>query len=304
MHRFSFHLFPSHFTNTFHLTFHLLPLAFLLYFLHFTFTLMDFVLLMDQALKVTGGAAQFIKSQAGKVEAASIEVKSRNSLVSYVDKEAEQILVKGLREIIPSAGFITEEATVDQITSEFTWVIDPLDGTTNFLQQIPVYSVSVGLLHHDEIVMGIVADIEQNDVYYAWRGGGAWRNGESIHVSECTDVSDSVVATGFPYASRDVLPQLTATFDYFLKNARGIRRLGSAAIDLVYVACGRFDAYYETSLNPWDIAGGIIIVQEAGGVISDFKNGNTMLQNGQVIAAPKILHEQLVAQIQGFFTNE
>ncbi|MEO5906588.1 MAG: inositol monophosphatase family protein [Saprospiraceae bacterium] len=262
---------------------------------------MDFALILDQVLKVTDEAAAFIRSQAGQVDADMIEIKSRNSLVSYVDKEAERIIVEGLNKIIPGAGYITEEGTVTQQTSEYTWVIDPLDGTTNFLQQIPVYAVSIGLLHEEKLILGIVSDVEHRETFYAWKGGGAWCNGKQIHVSQRTDVNDAVVATGFPYASRDVLPQLTSVFDYFLKNARGIRRLGSAAIDLAYVACGRFDAYYETTLNSWDIAGGIILVEEAGGRVTDFSGGNDMMNNGQVIAAPKELHASVAQNISTFF---
>ncbi len=262
---------------------------------------MDVGSLLDDVLKVTGDAAAFIRSQAGKVTAEKIEIKSRNSLVSYVDKEAENILVEGFRKIIPDSGFITEEGTVIQKKSSYTWVIDPLDGTTNFLQQIPIYSVSIGLLHEDQLILGVVSDVERRETFYAWKGGGAWCNGQQIHISNCSDVLDAVVATGFPYASKDVLPQLTLVFDYFLKNARGIRRLGSAAIDLAYVACGRFDAYYETSLNPWDIAGGIILVEEAGGIVTDFSVNPDMLQNGQVIAAPPGLHQMVAEHISSFF---
>lgn len=264
---------------------------------------MDFTLIIDQVLKVTEEAAAFIRSQAGKVDADKIEIKSPNSLVSYVDKEAERILVEGLNKIIPGAGYITEEGTVMQQKSEYTWVIDPLDGTTNFLQQIPVYAVSIGLLHEDKLILGIVSDVERRETFYAWKGGGAWCNGKQIHVSQRTNVNDAVVATGFPYASRDVLPQLTSAFEYFLKNARGIRRLGSAAIDLAYVACGRFDAYYETTLNAWDIAGGIILVEEAGGRVTDFSGGNEMMNNGQVIAAPKELHATVAQNIITFFQS-
>ena len=257
--------------------------------------------ILDEALIVTEEAAAFIRSQAGKVTAEDVISKSRNSLVSYVDKTAEEILVKGLGKILPEAGFITEEGTVAQHTSEYTWVIDPLDGTTNFLQQIPIYSVSVGLVHEGRIVLGIVSDVERKETFYAWKGGGAWCNGEKIFVSNRTDVQDAVVATGFPYSSRDVLPQLTEVFEYFLKNAGGIRRLGSAAIDLAYVACGRFDVYYETTLNPWDIAGGIILVEEAGGVVSDFSGNSDMMENGQIIAGPEPIHRAVEGHIRSIF---
>jgi myo-inositol-1(or 4)-monophosphatase len=262
---------------------------------------MEYKTILDDALAITAEAATFIRSQSGKVKAEQVEAKSRNSLVSYVDKTAEEILVSGLGKIIPQSGFITEEGTVAQHKSEYTWIIDPLDGTTNFLQQIPVYAVSVGLMHHNELILGIVSDVEQQEVFYAWKGGGAWCNGEKIRVSARTDVQDAVVATGFPYASRDVLPQLTSVFEFFLKNARGIRRLGSAAIDLAYVACGRFDVYYETTLNPWDIAGGIIIVEEAGGLVSDFSGQKRMMDNGQVIAGPQMIHDAVAGHIRSIF---
>lgn len=257
--------------------------------------------ILHQALPVVDEAAAFIHAQAGKVGQDDIIIKSRNSLVSYVDQKAEEILVRGLGRILPEAGFITEEGTVTQQTSDYTWIIDPLDGTTNFLQQIPVYSVSVGLMHGDQLVAGVIRDIVQHETFYAWKGGGAWCNGERIYVSRRDHVGDAVVATGFPYSSRDVLPQLTSVFEFFLKHARGIRRLGSAAIDLAYVACGRFDVYYETTLNPWDIAGGILIVEEAGGQVTDFAGGDGMLRNGQVIAAAPGIHTAVTGHIRSIF---
>jgi myo-inositol-1(or 4)-monophosphatase len=262
---------------------------------------MELKLILDEVLIVTEEAAAFIRSKAGKVTEGDVETKSKNSLVSFVDKTAEEILVRGLGKIIRDSGFITEEETVAQLQSEYTWVIDPLDGTTNFLQQIPVYAVSVGLMHKDELVLGVVSDVERNEVFYAWKGGGAWCNGINIHVSERTHVSDSVVATGFPYASKDVVPQLITVFEFFLKNARGIRRLGSAAIDLAYVACGRFDVYYETTLNAWDIAGGILIVQEAGGIVSDFSGNQNMMKNGQVIAGAPSIHKESADHIRNIY---
>lgn len=257
--------------------------------------------ILDDVLKITEEASSFIHSQAGKVRSDEIETKSRNSLVSYVDKQAEEILVKGLGKLIKGSGFITEEDTVAQQKSEYTWVIDPLDGTTNFLQEIPMYSVSVALMHHDQIILGVVRAVEQNETFYAWKDGGAWLNGNRITVSNQSDVQDAVVATGFPYSSRDVLPQLTAVFEYFLKNARGIRRLGSAAIDLAYVACGRFDVYYETTLNPWDIAGGILLVQEAGGIVTDFNGQPDMMKKGHIIAAAPLIHEAVAGHIRSIF---
>lgn len=258
---------------------------------------------LDKALVVVEEAAVFIRSQAGKVREEDIITKSKNSLVSFVDQTAEEMLVSGLGKVFPEAGFITEEETVEQQRSEYTWIIDPLDGTTNFLQQIPLYAVSVGLVHNGVILLGIVCDIENRETFYAWKGGGAWCNGERIHVSQRTKIDEAIVATGFPYASRGNLPKLSSAFDFFLNHASGIRRLGSAAIDLAYVACGRFDVYYETTLNAWDIAGGIIIVEEAGGKTTDFKGEGQMLENGEVIAAPKEIHEAVLAHLRIIFES-
>jgi myo-inositol-1(or 4)-monophosphatase len=264
---------------------------------------MDIKNILDQALVVVEEAAVFIRSQAGKVNAADIITKSKNSLVSYVDQTAEEILVSGLGKALPEAGFITEEETVEQKTSAYTWIIDPLDGTTNFLQQIPFYAVSVGLVHNGIILLGIVSDVENKEIFYAWKGGGAWCNGKKIHVSQRSEMEEAIVATGFPYASRGNLPKLSAAFDFFLNHASGIRRLGSAAIDLAYVACGRFDVYYETTLNAWDIAGGIILVEEAGGKATDFKGEGHMLKNGEVIAAPHEIHGVVLGHLRVIFES-
>ena len=259
--------------------------------------------LLEKTLPVVEEAAAFIRSQAGKVTDKEIESKSPNSLVSYVDKTAETILVEGLRPLLPNAGFITEEDMVSQSEAEYTWIIDPLDGTTNFLQQIPFYAVSVGLAHRGELVLGIVCDIEHHEMFYAWKGGGAWCNGKRIQVANRADILEAVVATGFPYAATDVLPWLMDMFEYFLKNAKGMRRLGSAALDLAYVACGRMDVYYESTLHAWDIAGGIVLVREAGGTVSDYEMKPNMLENGQVIAANNALHQAVALHIQRIFTS-
>jgi myo-inositol-1(or 4)-monophosphatase len=264
---------------------------------------MDYTSLLPGVRAAVEKAADFIRLKAGTLHEEDIEIKSRNSLVSFVDKSAEQILVEGLRQLIPEAGFITEVETVSQQQSAFTWIIDPLDGTTNFLQNIPFYSVSVGLQHDDELVLGIVYDVEHREEYYAWKGGGAWCNGERIQVSSRKEIGDAVVATGFPYAAKDVLPQLTAVFDYFLKNGRGIRRLGSAALDLAYVACGRFDIYYETSLHAWDIAGGILLVKEAGGIVTDFHGGSAMLKSGNLISSNAAVHEAAAEAILKIYNS-
>jgi myo-inositol-1(or 4)-monophosphatase len=249
------------------------------------------VQITSQVRAASQKAADFIRSHVGEVSNDQIESKEQNSLVSYVDKTAEKILVEALTPILPSPGFLTEEDTVENSRSEYTWIIDPLDGTTNFLQQIPIFSVSVGLAHNGEIIVGVVIDVMQDDCYYAWKGGGAWLDGKRIHVSNRSAMSEAIVATGFPYYEPDKLDKLTDLFREVLASVRGIRRLGSAALDLTYVACGKMDAFYETQLNPWDVAAGTILVREAGGLVTDFIGNGDFVEKKQIIGSNGLLHQ-------------
>ena len=243
--------------------------------------------------------AQFIASELGKVQLHQIEDKEHNSLVSYVDKTAEEKLVAGLSSILPEATFLTEEGTIEQKSGEWTWIIDPLDGTTNFLHQVPVFSISIGLQHVDQIVVGVIFEINREECFYAWKDGGAYLNGRPIHVRETDDLTASLIATGFPSRSRsfDKLEAYLKTFRQLLVETRGLRRMGSAAVDLAYVAAGRFEAFFEYGLHPWDAAAGVILVQEAGGRVSDFKDGNQFLTGKEILASNSKIHEPLLEVI-------
>jgi len=210
------------------------------------------------------------------------------------------MLVEDLSPLLSDPGFLTEEDTVANKKNDYTWIIDPLDGTTNFLQQIPIFSVSVGLSYKGEIILGTVVDIMQNDCYYAWENGGAWKDGKEIRVSETLDLKKAIVATGFPYFEPDKLMRLAELFKDVLTASRGIRRLGSAALDLTYVACGKMDVFYETSLNPWDIAAGTILVREAGGKVTDFQGVGDFVTKRQLIASNLHLHESISDVLMGF----
>lgn len=247
----------------------------------------------SEVKNISEETARFIKSQVGLVTSTDIEAKAKNSLVSYVDKQAESMLVAKLSTLIPNPGFITEEDTVVNSRAEYTWIIDPLDGTTNFLQGIPVFSVSVALARDGEIVVGCVVDIMQEQSYYAWKGGGAWVDGKPIHVSTTQLIEDSVLATGFPYYSPDRLHHLANLFHDVLLACRAIRRLGSAALDMTYVACGKFDGFYETDLNAWDVAAGTLLVREAGGVVTDFEGNGDFVAQRKIIASNGPLHEPI-----------
>lgn len=262
---------------------------------------MQLEVLCQQAKNIVTSTGAFIKEELGKVKQDAIEVKALNSLVSYVDKEAEKKLVVDLGKLLPEATFLTEEETVAQEEGELRWIIDPLDGTTNFLHQIPVFSVSVALQQKGQTVLGIVYEINQDECFYAWKGGGAFMNDQAIRVSSNSMLADALTATGFPYYNYDKMLPYVEILKHFMQYTRGIRRLGSAAVDLAYVACGRFDFFFEYSLNAWDVAGGAFIVQEAGGIVSDFQGGNDYLFGQEMIAASGNIYPEVLEVIKGKF---
>jgi myo-inositol-1(or 4)-monophosphatase len=255
----------------------------------------------NQVINVAKKAGAFIKGERKNFTIDRVEVKSMNNLVSYVDKEAEKIIVENLMPLIENAGFITEEETIHQDKKEFNWVIDPLDGTTNFIHNIPCYAVSIALLKGNEILVGVVYEINMNECFYAWKNGGAYMNGEKIEVSKTPVLAQTLLATGFPYYDYRRLANYMGLFNDLMQSTRGVRRLGSAATDLVYTACGRFDAFYEYSLHIWDVAAGILIVLEAGGKVNDFKGGNNYLSGKELCASNGLIHNELLKKIGIYF---
>jgi len=237
---------------------------------------------------------EFIRQEADKFHHTQIETKSIHNFVTYVDKTAEERLVEKLQALLPEAGFIVEENTIDKKGREYQWVVDPLDGTTNFIHGVPVFSISIALIHHDKVLLGVVFEINHDECFWAIKGGGAFMNGEPIKVSEAATVHESLLATGFPYYDYSRLSQYMDLFTWCLRNSHGVRRLGSAAVDLAYVACGRFDGFFEYSLSPWDVAAGSLLVKEAGGKVTDFSGGSNHIFGREIIATnPKIFKELL-----------
>jgi myo-inositol-1(or 4)-monophosphatase len=250
---------------------------------------------LQQVLKVARLASTFISNNFGKVGKFQIEEKALNSLVSFVDKGAEKIIVNGLKTIIPSAGFLTEENTINTSKEIYQWIIDPLDGTTNFLMGVPHFAVSIALYKDDKPLLGVIVEVNSKDEYYACLGGGAYLNGTRISVlSSQTKINDVLIATGFPYSNEYDIDLKLNTVKAILLNTRGIRRFGSAALDLAYVASGRYGAYYESMLNPWDIAAGALIVEEAGGQVTDFKGQNNYHDGREIIASPPHFNTQMI----------
>lgn len=243
---------------------------------------------------------KFIKEESITFDHQSVEEKGLNDLVSYVDKQAEQKLVKGLKEILPGCGFITEEGTAQHQQEQYIWIVDPLDGTTNFTHGLPIYAVSIALMKDNELIVGIVYEINKKEMFSATKSGGAFCNGEAIKVSQRPTLSQSLLATGFPYYNFEGMNKYLQILSDFMQGTHGLRRMGSAAVDLVYVACGRFEGFFEYNLKPWDIAAGALIVTEAGGKVSDFSGGQDFLFGKEIIAAGPV-HAELQQTIAKYW---
>ena len=249
---------------------------------------------------IARSAGMFMAEERKSFDTSKIEIKGLHDLVSYVDKASEERIIAALQILLPESGFIAEEGTSSKHGERFNWVIDPLDGTTNFIQGVPVYAVSIGLLDGEELVLGVVYEVGRDECFYAWKDGGAYLNGVPIRVSERGDIHDALLATGFPYNDFSELESYMEFLKWTMKNARGVRRLGSAATDLAYVASGRFDAFWEYDLKPWDVAAGAVIVKEAGGTVTDYKGGNNFLFGREIVASNVLLDELILRKIVEF----
>jgi len=255
--------------------------------------------LCSSLVELSESVGKFLQEEASK--SIDIELKSLNNLVSYVDKEAEKRFVDGLQKLLPEAGFIAEEGTGVRHKNAPNWIIDPLDGTTNFLHGIPFYCTSVALLVDDEVVLGVIHDPVHQHSFYAYKGGGAFLNGNPISCTSNKELSEALLATGFPYDDFGKQDAYLEVLKDFTHKTRGLRRLGSAAMDLAYVAWGKFDGFYEYGLNPWDVAAGIIIVQEAGGKVSAFKENASPLFHEEILATNEGIHENMLKVINTYF---
>lgn len=256
--------------------------------------------LCHQTCDIARSAGSLIRSAKGTLHHSQIETKGLNDFVTRIDKESENLIVEALRELLPESDFLAEEQSAERSGAEYTWIIDPLDGTTNFIHGLPCFCVSIGLVKNDIPVLGVIYEVNQDECFYAWQGGGAWLNGESIHCASRQRLADSLLVTGFPYYDYSKIDQYLALFKYLMQHSRGMRRLGSAAADLAYVAAGRCDAFYEYSLKAWDVAAGAVIVREAGGIVTDFSGDNGFLYNQEIIASAPGIYSETLATVQEF----
>ena len=247
--------------------------------------------------------ADFIKREGEGFSTDKIEHKAFNDLVSYVDKESERKLVDACKKILPSAGFITEEGTATVREEEFNWIIDPLDGTTNFTHGLPVFAISIALMRHNEIVAGVVHEVNRDECFHAIENEPAYCNEEIITVSPTAELENSLLATGFPYYNFDQMEKYLQVLNTFMQRTHGLRRLGSAAVDLAYVACGRFEGFFEYNLNAWDVAAGAFIVKQAGGRVTDFEGGKNYIFGREIIAGGPA-QPQMVEVIQHYWHDK
>lgn len=231
------------------------------------------------------------------------ELKGRYDLVTEADRSSEALIVKSLRQHFPDHAIVAEEGGSHESASGYRWFVDPLDGTTNFAHGFPVYNVTLGLEKDGELIAGVIYDPTRDEMFAAERGAGAFLNGERIHVTPTDRIENSLVATGFP--SRKRHQNINVHFYYQLAMlSHGVRRAGAAAIDLAYVACGRLDAYWEFALNPWDIAAGVLLVQEAGGVTSDMHGAPLDLHGPHVLADNGVLHAEILALFSEIYAGK
>jgi myo-inositol-1(or 4)-monophosphatase len=252
--------------------------------------------MLNIAVKAARAAGAIINRASLDLDVIKVGSKGPNDFVSEVDRAAEQAIIETVLDAFPGHGILAEESGREHGAkdSEFTWIIDPLDGTTNFLHGFPVYAVSIGLAHRGVVQQAVVYDPTRNDLFYASRGRGAFLNDKRLRVSRRTRLSDSLIGTGFPYRKGDNFKRYLKMFEEVMQSCAGVRRPGAAALDLCYVAAGHYDGFFETGLSPWDVAAGSLIITEAGGLIGNFTGEADYLHQRELVAGNPRVYGQLV----------
>lgn len=264
----------------------------------------DWETLCGRVRQIAGEAAEYIAAERKRFTADKVEEKGAFNFVSYVDKGAEKRIIAALEKLLPEAGFIAEEGSgrADE-RAPYQWIVDPLDGTTNFVHGLPPYAVSIALwdVQAKEAVVGVVYEVTLQECFYTWKGAdAAYLNGEAIRVSDVAKVDSALVLTGLAYGlDPEVVRHFENSFAYFNRHSHGARRLGSAATDLVYVACGRADAFYHINLSPWDVAAGAFIVRQAGGRVADFCGGDDYTYGRSIVTANPRIWDEIFRLVTG-----
>jgi myo-inositol-1(or 4)-monophosphatase len=250
---------------------------------------------MSDFLKIAEKSARDAGALLMKLRGAdlNVEKKGKVNLVTDADRQSEELIKNAILGKFPDHRFIAEEGTQAKADSEYSWLVDPLDGTTNYAHGFPVWCVSIALLKSDEIITACIYNPNLDECFAAETGKGAFLNGKPIRVSETEKLDDSLLATGFPYDIRETDDDNLKEFTAFYKKARAVRRAGAAALDLAYVACGRFDGFWEFKLSPWDIAAGILMIQEAGGKATSYSGDEHDIYKGELLASNGLIHHRM-----------
>ncbi|MBI4868994.1 MAG: inositol monophosphatase [Candidatus Wallbacteria bacterium] len=252
---------------------------------------------LEEVCRIAQDAGRFLLENLGTLSRADISYKGHIDLVTRVDKETEARIIRSIRELHPDHGILAEESERQQSTSKYTWVIDPLDGTTNYIHSFPLFCVSIAVCESDRPILGAICAPYLNELFWASAGEGAFLNGKQLKVSRTQALEEGFFCTGFASMRSPTSPDNIGNFIRLLKSCQGVRRGGSAALELAYVAAGRLDGFWELNLSPWDVAAGSLLVQEAGGRVTDMRGGPGYLHGRNVLATNALLHDALLARI-------
>ena len=250
--------------------------------------------ILGHAIQASKLAGEILLDRFGALELGEIQKKGSTDFVTEVDREAETVIIEYLKSQFPGHAIFAEESGTNAADSDFQWLIDPLDGTKNYIHRIQNYAVSIGLSYQNEVVAGVIYIPPQEELFTAIKGEGAYLNGKPIRVSTERDFSSCMIVTGFPHARKEYLDVYMDCFQELFKRVSAIRRPGAAAVDLAYMACGRYDGFWEFKLNPWDIAAGILIINEAGGIVSDPLGGENFFSTGDLVAGNPTIQKKIV----------
>jgi myo-inositol-1(or 4)-monophosphatase len=257
--------------------------------------------MLNTAIKAARRAGTVINRASLDIGQVKVSVKQQNDFVTEVDRAAETVIIETLREVYPSHAILAEESgdsTQGAQNIEYQWIIDPLDGTTNFIHSFPQYAVSIALAHKGVLTQAVIFDPNRNELFTASKGGGAFLNDKRIRVSNRVKIEESLLGTGFPYRMFDHIDTYLAIFKEMTRRSAGVRRPGAASLDLAYVAAGRLDGFWEFGLSPWDMAAGALLIQEAGGLVSDLAGESSYMATGNIIAGTPKVFNQLLQTIQ------
>ena len=253
--------------------------------------------MIEDIIQISREAAELIKNAFGKTH--SIEFKTNElNLVTETDKASEKLITDFIKKKYPTHGILAEEGSEANKSAEYLWVVDPLDGTTNFAHGLPIFSVSIGLQKNSETIAGVVYDVMRDIIYCAEKGSGAFEASQELNVSHTLKLEHSLLVTGFPYNVAENPENAFQKFEALTKKARGVRRLGSAAIDFCYVASGVFEGFWEVHLHPWDLCAGKLIVEEAGGLVTDFEGNEIDIYSKKILATNGNIHNQILSVLE------